>query len=250
MSATRALNASVAGVIVAALVASSPSEVDAQSIRIGPTDIGGVVTSVKGPEAGVWVIADTTGLGTGRYAKIVVTDDQGRYLLPALPSGAQYNLWVRGFGLVDSPRVHAKPGTTLNLTAVIAPTERAAAQYYSGSYWWSMLKIPEKGMFPGTGSKGNGMSPDLRSQLDWIDGVKQNGCGNCHQAGGPTMRSIDYAALGVGEKDSKAAWAARLRQGQAGGSMVGGVANLMANDGGLLARLADWTDRIAAGELP
>jgi hypothetical protein len=204
----------------------------------------------QGPEAGVWVIAETTGLGTRRYAKIVVTDDQGRYLLPALPSGAQYNVWVRGFGLVDSPRVRANPGSTLNLTAVAAPTSHAAAQYYSGSYWWSMLTIPDKGMFPGTGPKGNGIPTSLQSQADWMDGIKQNGCGNCHQAGGPTMRTIDRAALGVGEKDTKAAWAARLRQGQAGASMLGGVASLMTNDGGLLTRLADWTDRIAAGELP
>ena len=250
MSAIRTLDASVAAGIVAAFLAVWPSQVGAQQVRIGPSDIGGVVTGAKGPEAGVWVIAETTGLGTARYAKIVVTDDQGRYLLPALPSGAQYNVWVRGFGLVDSPRVHAKPGTTLNLTAAAAPTERAAARYYSGSYWWSMLNIPDKRMFPGTGLKGNGMPSSMQSQAEWVDAVKQNGCGNCHQAGGPLMRSIDHAALGVGEKDTKAAWTARLRQGQSGGNMISGVASLTTSDGGLLARLADWTDRIAAGELP
>src|SRR5206468_8490224 len=143
----------------------------------------------------------------------------------------QYSVWVRGFGLVDSRHLPAKPGTTLNLTAAVAPTTRAAAQYYSGSYWWSMLKIPDKGMFPGTGPKGNGMSTDMKSQADWIDGLKQNGCGNCHQAGGPVMRSIDYAALGIGDRDSKAAWTARLRQGQAGGAMIAGVTSLMTNDG-------------------
>ena len=216
MSAIRTSYAGAAAIIVTAFLAVRPGQAGAQPIRIGPADIGGVVTGVKGPEAGVWVIAETTGLGTRRYAKIVVTDDQGRYLLPALPSGAQYNVWVRGFGLVDSPRVHANPGSTLNLTAVAAPTARAAAQYYSGSYWWSMLPIPDKGLFPGTGPKGNGIPTSLQSQADWMDGIKQNGCGNCHQAGGPTMRTIDRAALGVGEKDTKAAWAARLRQGQAG----------------------------------
>ena len=232
MSAARTLYASVAAVGVAVFLAAWPSQVGAQQIRIGPTDIGGVVTSANGPEAGVWVIAETTGLGTRRYAKIVVTDDQGRYLLPALPSGAQYSVWVRGFGLVDSPRVHAKPGRTANLTAAVAPTARAAAQYYAGSYWWSMLKIP------------------MQNQADWMNEVKQNGCGNCHQAGGPIMRSIDYAGLGVGDKDTKAAWLARLRQGQAGAAMLNGVNSLMTNDGGLLARLVDWTDRIGAGEVP
>jgi hypothetical protein len=221
---------------VAGLLVTASPQADAQELRVGPSDIGGIVTSANGPEAGVWVVAETTGLGTSRYAKIVVTDDRGRYLLPALPSGAQYNVWVRGFGLVDSKRVAAKPGTTLNLTATVAPTPHAAAQYYSGSYWWSMLRIPDK--------------TQVTSQADWIDGIKQNGCGNCHQVGGPLMRSIDYAALGVEPKQSQAAWAARLRMGQAGTAMLNGVNSLMTKDGGLLARLANWTDRIAAGEVP
>ena len=72
----------------------------AQTIPADPDDIAGIVTSDKGPEAGVWVIAETTGLPT-KFAKIVVTDDRGRYLLPDLPK-ANYSVWVRGYGLVDS----------------------------------------------------------------------------------------------------------------------------------------------------
>ncbi len=49
-------------------------------------EIGGVVTGAKGPEAGVWVIAETRDLPT-KYVKIVVTDDQGRYLIPGLAQG-------------------------------------------------------------------------------------------------------------------------------------------------------------------
>src|SRR5215471_10337859 len=79
-------------------------------------NIGGVVTGAKGPEAGVWVIAETKDLPT-KYVKIVVTDDQGRYLLPDLPKG-NYDVWVRGYGLVDSPKVKAAPGKALNLTSV------------------------------------------------------------------------------------------------------------------------------------
>ena len=109
-------------------------------------NIGGVVTSSKGPEAGVWVVAETTDLPT-KYVKIVVTDDQGRYLIPELPK-ANYQVFVRGYGLVDSPRVTAKPGQQLDLTAVIAPDGRAAAQYYPASYWFSLAKIPE-GRIPG-----------------------------------------------------------------------------------------------------
>ena len=94
-------------------------------MTVGATDIGGVAASASGPEAGVWVIAETTDLPT-KFAKVVVTDQQGRYLIPDLPK-ASYNIWVRGYGLVDSPKVQSAPGRVLNLTAVAAPNARAAA---------------------------------------------------------------------------------------------------------------------------
>src|SRR5919201_4764116 len=89
------------------------------AVQIDNDDIGGVVTSKNGPEAGVWVIAETTELGT-RFAKMAVTDDRGRYVIPDLPAAA-YNVWVRGYGLVDSPKVKTAPGKIVNLTAVTAP---------------------------------------------------------------------------------------------------------------------------------
>ena len=110
-------------------------------------DISGVVTGAKGPEAGVWVIAETTDLPT-RFARIVVTDDKGRYLIPDLPL-ANYNVWVRGYGLVDSPKMRAVPGRQLNLSAVPAPNATAAAQYYPAIYWYSMLQIPPESEFGG-----------------------------------------------------------------------------------------------------
>src|ERR1700732_1945597 len=97
-------------------------------VAIDNDDIGGVVTGPNGPEAGVWVIAETTDLPT-RFTKSVGPDDQGRYVVPALPK-AKYKVWVRGYGLVDSPRVDGEPGQHLNLTAVPAPNDAAAAQYY------------------------------------------------------------------------------------------------------------------------
>src|ERR1700684_3508194 len=103
------------------------------TVPIKKTDIGGVVTSANGPEAGVWVIAETHDLPT-RYAKMVVTDDQGRYVVPDLPK-AKYTVWVRGYGLADSAKVEAEPGKRLNLTAVVAPSEAAAAAYYPAIYW-------------------------------------------------------------------------------------------------------------------
>src|SRR5579863_3903328 len=132
----------------------------AAEIKIVSDDIGGVVTSSKGPEASVWVIAETKDLPTG-YRKIVVTDDQGRYLVPDLPS-ANYDVWVRGYGLVDSPKVKTTPGKTVNLTAVIAPDEHEAAKYYPAAYWYSLLYIPPKSDFPGTGPNGNGISQKIK----------------------------------------------------------------------------------------
>jgi len=146
-------------VAIAALVATplagvGAGQVAAGSVAIDADDIGGVVTGPKGPEAGVWVIAETEGLPT-RLIKTVVTDDQGRYLVPDLPA-ATYAVWVRGYGLVDSPKVQATPGKTLNLTALPAPNEKAAAEYYPAQYWLALLQIPPKHDFPGTGAAGNG----------------------------------------------------------------------------------------------
>jgi hypothetical protein len=90
-----------------------------QTLTVGATDIGGTVVGASGPEAGVWVIAETTDLPT-KFARIVVTDDYGRYLVPDLPS-ANYTVWVRGYGLVDSAKLAAKPGQVVDHTAVPAP---------------------------------------------------------------------------------------------------------------------------------
>ena len=91
-----------------------------------------MVASEQGPEAGVWVIAETQDLPT-KYIKIVVTDDDGEYVLPDLPE-ASYDVWVRGYGLVDSPKVQSARGQHLNLTAVVAPDAAATAQYYPANY--------------------------------------------------------------------------------------------------------------------
>src|SRR5215467_14083464 len=124
MKATAMIHIRLALASIAILVLGvSPAELNGQrntagTVSIGSTDLGGVVTSTKGPEAGVWVIAETTDLPT-KLAKIVVTDDQGRYVMPDLPR-ANYQLFVRGYGLLDSARQNAKPGQHLNLRAEIA----------------------------------------------------------------------------------------------------------------------------------
>ena len=144
MKSTLRLSASLAALVIAASLVGLPAQLSAQqgtpaaAVTVGTADIGGVVTSANGPEAGVWVIAETIDLPT-KFVKIVVTDDQGRYVLPELPK-ANYDIWVRGYGLVDSPKVKAEPGKALDLKAVVAPNDAAAAEYYPAQYWYSMLQ--------------------------------------------------------------------------------------------------------------
>src|SRR2546429_3386075 len=181
------------------------------AIGASAAEIRGVVTGPKGPEAGVWVIAETTDLPT-KFTKIVVTDDRGRYVMPELPK-ASYSVWVRGYGLVDSPKVRTVPGKTLNLNAATAPSAAAAAEYYPAIYWYSMLKVPEKSEFPGTGPQGNGVPVTLKSQAQWLDVVKTNGCYTCHQLGNKASRSLPNE---LGHFDSSAqAWARRIVSRQA-----------------------------------
>jgi hypothetical protein len=213
-------------------------------IAVDADDIGGVVRSTKGPEAGVWVIAETKDLPTP-YAKIVVTDDQGRYLLPDLPK-ANYSVFVRGYGLVDSARVTATVGKPLNLTAVPAPTDHAAAQYYPAGNWFSLLRIPEAGEFPGTGPQGNGINPNVKSQAEWLRMIKSGGCTACHQLGTKGTREIPKE-LGT-FPSLQHAWERRLASGQAGAQMLNGINNLGKERALLL--FADWTDRINRGEVP
>ena len=203
-------------------------------IAMDSNDIAGVVQSAAGLEAGVWVIAETGDFDT-RFARIVVTDDEGRYLVPDLPA-ASYQLWVRGYGLQDSERVAASPGDSVNLAAIIAPDAATAAQVYPAAYWYSMLGLPteeEVADIPG----------GLNNYLMW---TKNMGCVGCHQMGQLATRTLPEG-YGV-EETSQEAWARRIASGQAGDSMVRIAAQGL--QGLPIKYLADWSDRIAAGELP
>jgi hypothetical protein len=231
-------------VFVSASLTGLRGQVATGPVAVDNDDIGGVVTSPRGPEAGVWVIAETTDLPT-KFNRTVVTDDQGRYVVPDLPK-ANYNVWVRGYGLVDSQKVPAAPGKILNLTAVVAPNARAAADYYPAAYWYSLARVPDKSEFPGTGPEGNGISPTMKTQADWVRMMKTGACTTCHQVGTKGTREIPRA---LGTFDSSvAAWDRRVQSGQAGGQMSNGITQMGRRRA--LAMFADWTDRIAAGEVP
>src|ERR1700727_3141831 len=169
----RALYCGVAAIAVAAFLAVAPARLSAQSVPVVANDIAGVVKSPHGAEAGVWVIAETRDLPT-RFAKMVVTDDQGRYVIPDLPK-AKYQVWVRGYGLADSAKVDAEPGNQLNLKAVPAANAAEAAKIYPAIYWYSMLKIPGADQFGGHSD-----IPDKVKQSDWLNAMTNNGCIGWH----------------------------------------------------------------------
>jgi len=214
----------VGSVLMASLPWVNAQQRSAATVAIDPDDIGGVVTSSKGPEAGVWVIAETSELPT-KFARIVVTDDQGRYVLPDLPR-ANYQVFVRGYGLVDSARVGAKPGQHLDLKAVVAPEGRAAAEVYPANYWLSLMEIP----------KGDLSNKDVL--------LETKACYSCHQVGDRVTREI---SKNLGSYASSLdAWDHHVTVGPNGPGMSANFKRM----GAQRKAYADWTDRIAAGAYP
>lgn len=236
--------ATFALIATASLAAITGCAQTGQEILLDDDDIGGVVTGPDGPEAGVWVIAETTDLPTN-FVRTVVTDDRGRYVVPDLPDGT-YTVWARGYGLVDSEKTETVPGERLNLAAVPAADAQAAAQYYPAGYWLSLIDVPGHDDFPGTGPDGNGISPNVTSQAAWIRSLKSGGCTACHAMGNKATREIPES---LGEFDSLvAAWDRRIQSGQAGGYMNSGIDRMGRRRA--LELFADWTDRILVGEVP
>lgn len=180
---------------------------------VAPDFISGTVSSADStPEAGVWVIAETSALPTP-YRKIVVTDDQGRFLIPQLPA-ARYDVWVRGYGLTDSGKVQAGVGDELTLRVTPASSVQMAAAIYPASYWLSLLEPP-------------GHSADWSSRF-------KLGCQLCHQVGSAITRARDRASFDLGLKK------ARYMHVTADGL----------DRARLLDSLTDWSARIIAGETP
>ena len=232
MTASRDFRLTLAA--AAALTLACASGAQAQDVDIDADDIGGTVTSENGPEAGVWVVAETDDFET-RYAKIVVTDDAGRYVVPDLPE-ANYEVWVRGYGLADSARAAARPGDALDLTAVVAPNAEVASRVYPAAAWYAMMNLPDESEvahLPG------GMN-------EYLAVMKNQTCVGCHQMGQLSTRTFPDAFSDI--ESSEERWIRRVQSGQAAPQMIGPLAQRL--NGVPFKYLADWTDRIAAGETP
>jgi hypothetical protein len=191
--------------------------------QIDKSSIGGTVVNAatNRPEAGVWVIAETK-LAVP-YRKIVVTDDQGRFLVPDLPA-ASYDVWVRGYGLKDSAKTKAERGSPVKLQVSDAASPQEAAKIYPAAYWTALIHPPSKEELP----KG------YQSQEHWLAALR-GGCNQCHQLGMPTMRGFTTPEL----------WDFFIKK----NSGMNGAADRLGRD--LLEKaLADWATRIKAGEVP
>jgi len=209
-----------------------------------PGYITGTVTSDKGPEAGVWVIAETNDTQT-KMIKTVVTDDQGRYMLPDLPA-VNYKVWVRGYGILDSTPVDSKPTTaSLALKVTTAKTPAEAAKVYPGDYWLSLMAPPPPSAFPRTEQA----SIRMVDQDHWIDQLKK-GCNFCHQLGTPLTRDLQHVFAGKPDlpHTDTDAWEWRLGVGVRGTNMYGTMTQMGKDI--TLKSLADWTEAMEKGALP
>ncbi len=213
--------------------------------------IEGVVRSPAGSEGGVWVIAESADKPDVALRKIVVTDDEGRFVLPELPAG-KYKVWVRGYGLLDSAKADGEPGEALNFTVQPAPDEQTAAQIYPANYWMSLLEPPPADAFPEPGVKrlpemehsGAGLSDVAGTQAEFFHQITV--CSGCHQLGNKATRELNPA---MGDfSTEKAAWDHRVRAGPHGMIMTIIFSMLPRQVG--IEMFAKWTARIEAGAAP
>src|SRR5688572_13761331 len=193
---SRVVKLLAAGAIVAAGLSTFACGAPGTVVDVDPASIGGVVLNGGRAEAGVWVIAETTGLPT-HFSRIVVTDDEGRFLVPDLPASASYDVWVRGYGLRDSQPVKAGRGERVTLHVEDARTPQEAARIYPANYWLSLYQPPAANVLPLADSEGVAAPVSHAGERDeetgeaarrypgrehWVGQMKL-GCMLCHQMG-------------------------------------------------------------------
>jgi hypothetical protein len=86
----------------------------------------------------------------------------------------------------------------------------------------------------------------VKDQPEWLNVIKTGGCNACHAMGTPGTRAVSKE---LGQfKNSADAWTRRIQSGQALTQMMRDISRL--DTPRALQLFGDWTDRIAAGELP
>ncbi|MGB7290567.1 MAG: hypothetical protein WBD99_00135 [Thermodesulfobacteriota bacterium] len=232
---SRGMIISVVWAVISLIIFGNYQEAHSQPPSMGPSAdyIEGKVHVQGGSAAGVWVIAESKEFHTNEisqgniipdiYRKIVVTDDQGNFVIPELPN-ATYDLWVRGYGLKDSTPIKASPsGKKVQLFADLASSPQEAAQVFPAHYWYSLMEFPDD----------ISAVSNFNSNEQWSSTLKL-GCQLCHQVGNLATRHPESAE----EFDEEF--------GKSGGmNSVNGWPRPYALD-----RFGDWGMRIANGEVP
>ena len=219
-------------------------DTDISQIPIDADDIAGVVRSARGPEAGVWVIAETTDTPTQ------VPEDRGHRRPGPVPVARSpgttrhvqdlgARLWPRRFdaGPRDTgaaSRTHRgagarspRGGADLPGELLVLPHQYPAGEGLSGHGPVRQRHQPGHGARNITGSTRSKRT--ATSATSWA-----------------TRRRVRFpAALGT-FASSVAAWDRRVQVGQDGAGMSSAVSVLGRARG--LEMFANWTDRIAAGK--
>ena len=237
------------GLAVAIVVwlAASPVELSSQqsvTVQIDNDDIGGVVTSAKGPEAGVWVIAETTELPT-RFARMVVTDDRRALCAAGFAQGQLQHLGARlRLGRFAEGESDARQESQFK-SGGGAQRCRRGADIIRQFIGIRCSRFPTR-----ASSAARVKFPGKLTQNQWLDSMKINGCVNCHQLGTLATRTFPKnVPHPLGKfSNSEEAWFRRVQSGQGGETMF----NIAVKELGAapIRYFADWTDRIAKGELP
>ena len=190
------------------------------NVAIDADDIGGVVTGANGPEAGVWVIAETTDLPH---------QDSPRSSSPTTRAATSSPICRRptttsGCAATASsirPRSTASPGKRLNLTAVPAPNDDGGGRILSGDLLVLDAQDAGQERVPRHRDQRQRHSRTMKTQSQWLDSVKTNGCVRCHQLGNKATRTIPEA-LGAVQDPA-------MRRGRAASSPARPAANMISN---------------------
>ena len=149
-------------------------------------------------------------------------------------------------GLVDSPKVEtAARQAGGSETDVSRRTRRPPRNTIRRTIGMPCWRCRRRTNFPARAASGNGISPNVKSQGQWIHLIKTDSCESCHQLGNQYTRTIPAMFSNL---DPAQAWMRRVQSGQAGTAMMGGLAQLGAQRA--TEQFGDWTTRIANGELP
>ena len=241
MTMTR-LGTLTAALACAALVAAAAPERSRWRRRTTTASSAAPSPSTDGPEAGVWVIAETDELEDGvpqdrRHRRRTGSTCCRSCRTRPSRSGSAATGW-------STPEpVAARPDQELDLTAVVAASPQEAAQVYPLHLLAVAHQPARRARVPGHRSRGQRHQP-ADGQPGRVD-QQPEGLQRCHQVGNKRTREIPD----LDDFDSaRSAWADRVQRGQRG-SLMNSFVTRFGPDAGL-DMLVDWTDRIAAGEAP